>query len=42
MLDLGTLPGGTQIVPYDINDAGQVVGWGDTQSGYPHSILYSN
>ena len=42
MTDLGTLPGGTYIIPSAINDSGQVVGYSMTAAGVAHAFLYSN
>jgi probable HAF family extracellular repeat protein len=41
VLDLGTLPGGTNSYATGINNNGQVVGWSTTASGYTHAFLYS-
>ena len=40
MIELETLPGGTGALAAEINDRGQIVGWGDTASGELHGILW--
>jgi probable HAF family extracellular repeat protein len=40
--DLGTLPGGDLSVAEDINNRGQVVGFGSTASGAAHAFLWDN
>jgi probable HAF family extracellular repeat protein len=37
--DLGTLPGGTQIEPDDINAAGDIVGWGNRTGSSQHAFV---
>ena len=39
MVDSGTL-GGDYSYAYGINDAGEVVGYSQTDSGYAHAFLY--
>jgi probable HAF family extracellular repeat protein len=39
--DLGTLPGGQFSQANDINDLGQVVGYGDSASGEYHAVLWT-
>ena len=38
--DLGLLPGGTFTFATDINNNGEVVGWGDVPGGYIHSFTW--
>jgi probable HAF family extracellular repeat protein len=40
--DLGTLQGGSNSYPLDINDSGHVVGCADTESGQQHAFLYKD
>lgn len=46
IIDLGTLPGGTQSEAYAINNSGQVVGWSDSakedMTGYDRKIFIHN
>src|SRR5262245_16672238 len=39
IVDLGTLPGGTNSSAYDINDAGDIVGSSETTSGQTHGFI---
>jgi probable HAF family extracellular repeat protein len=39
--DLGIFPGGTLSEATGINSSGQIVGFGDTQSGHVHAFIYS-
>lgn len=41
LVDLGTLPGGSQSFAYGINNSGQVVGASDSASSALHAFLYS-
>ena len=41
MIDMGTLPGGTESVARGINDLGQVVGRSRTASGDFHAVLWT-
>lgn len=41
LVDLGTLPGGTQSFAYGINNSGQIVGASDSASSTLHAFLHS-
>ena len=42
IVDLGVLPGGGFSEALNVNDRGQIVGWGGTASGEMHAILWDN
>lgn len=41
MIDLGTLPGGSNTYAVGISESGQVAGWGDTATSTGDAFLYS-
>ena len=42
IVDLGVLPGGGFSEALNVNDRGQIVGWGGTATGEMHAILWEN
>ena len=42
IVDLGFFPGGGFAEAVDVNNRGQIVGWGSTATGVVHGILWDN
>ena len=42
IVDLGVLPGGGFSEALNVNDRGQILGWGSTSTGEMHAILWQN
>jgi probable HAF family extracellular repeat protein len=40
VIDLGTLPGGTNSAALGINNFWKIVGWSNTSTGYKHAVLW--